>query len=288
MGTVIEIENLSKIYKKNLKKIHALKSVSFRVKKNQILGIMGPNGAGKTTLLKIITGIISPEKNSNKLELFETKDIKSVKHRIGFLPEAPEFFKNISAYELLKFCMKISDTPFQKEYLHRVLKAVNLYDERNEKIDKFSKGMRQRIGIAQAIIHSPDLLILDEPMSGLDPPGRSMVIDIIKSYHQEGKTILFSTHNLEDIETLCTDVIVLKNGGIRLERSIEQLREKSTYKIETIENHGKNTYKAENLPALWKKLEEFKNSGIRIVKVQSGIAEQLEIFYNEETTDETF
>lgn len=284
---IIEVENLKKIYKKNFRTIHALKGISFQVEKNRILGILGPNGAGKTTLLKILTGIATPAKGPGAVRLLGSEDIGTVKHRLGFLPENPEFFKNISAYELLAFALKISGTGFHKQKVEEMLKRVNLFHERNERVKNFSKGMRQRIGIAQAIIHSPELLILDEPMSGLDPPGRRMVIDLIENYYREGKTILFSTHNLDDIEALCTDVMVLNQGEILLEKSLSQLREKSVYKIETEEASGKTTYRVENAGELWQRLDAVKADGGRIIKVQSGIAEQLEEFYKEDKTDET-
>lgn len=276
---IIEIKNVSKVYKKNFKKIHALNNISFNVEKNKILGILGPNGAGKTTLLKIITGITSPEKPSGPVKLLGNDDIKAVKHRTGFLPENPEFLKNISASELLKFALDISGTPYEPGRIDALLTRVNLYDEKNEKVKNFSKGMRQRIGIAQAIAHSPELLILDEPMSGLDPPGRRMVIDIINGYYGEGKTILFSTHNLDDIEALCTDVLVLNKGEIQLEKSLSELRRKGSYTIEAEMENKKKIYDAEDDAVLWRRLEEIKAKNMRIIKIQSGISRQLEKYY---------
>jgi ABC-2 type transport system ATP-binding protein len=284
METIIAVEKLSKTYKKNFQTIHALKHVSFEVPKNRILGILGPNGAGKTTLLKLITGIISPAKNSGAIHLMGSQDIDAVKHRMGFLPENPEFFKNITAYELLEFAQKVTRAQPSQERIHELLKQVRLFDERKNKVKHFSKGMRQRIGIAQAIIHSPELLILDEPMSGLDPPGRRMVTQIIESYYKEGKTILFSTHNLDDIEALCTHVMVLNRGEILLEKSLSQLREKSIYKIEVedIENpEGKTLLPADSPAELWRQLEHARTHNMRIIKVQSGIARQLEHYYED-------
>jgi ABC-2 type transport system ATP-binding protein len=276
---IIEIENLNKSYKKNFRTVHALKNVSFKVEKNKILGILGPNGAGKTTLLKIITGITSPEKNSGVVKLMGSSNIKTVKHRTGFLPENPEFLKNITASELVRFALDISGIPYELSRVEELLKRVNLFDERNEKVKHFSKGMRQRIGIAQAIAHWPDLLILDEPMSGLDPAGRRMVIDIIDAYYREGKTILFSTHNLDDIEAMCTDVLVLSNGEIQLEKSLSQLREKSSYRIEVEKGNEKEIITAEDDTALWQRLEDIKKKNLKIVKIQSGISRQLEKYY---------
>ncbi len=279
MDSIITVENLSKVYKKNFKTIHALKDIGFTVPKNCILGILGPNGAGKTTLLKILTGIIEPTQGCGRVTVLGTEDIKSVKHLMGFLPENLEFFKNISAYELLEFSLKISGTPFLAERIEEVLKQVNLFDERKERVKYFSKGMRQRMGIAQAIIHNPKLLILDEPMSGLDPQGRRMVIDIIANYFKAGKTILFSTHNLDDIEALCTDVMVLNGGEIRLEKSLSQLQEKSTYRIEVEQDSLRGVYIAANAAQLWDYLERARAANMRLIKVQSDITQQLENLY---------
>lgn len=276
---IIEIERLSKTYKKNFKTVKALKEIGFTVEPNRILGILGPNGAGKTTLLKILTGIIQPDNTTGAVRLFGSGDINAVKHRTGFLPENPEFFRNISAYELLAFAQKITGAAHDKKRILDLLEQVNLSREKGERVKNFSKGMRQRIGIAQAIIHHPELLILDEPMSGLDPPGRRMVIDLIQNYRDEGKTILFSTHNLDDIEALCTDVMVLNHGEIKLERKIADLREKSTYKIEVESADGKETLHAADRADLWNVLEKAKEQDKHIVRVQSGIADQLETFY---------
>lgn len=279
---IIRVENLSKVYKKNFQEIHALKHINFTVEKNKILGVLGPNGAGKTTLLKILTGIIPPEKNPGALEILDHTDIEKVKHRMGFLPENPEFLKNITPAELLRFSLHISGASFDETRVDELLERVNLLREKNEKVKNFSKGMRQRIGIAQAVAHQPELLILDEPMSGLDPPGRRMVIDIIETYYREEKTVLFSTHNLDDIEALCTDVMVLTHGQIRLEKSLSQLREKSDFTIETEEDNKKKIYHIENHAELWAKLEDLKKNGRGIIKVQSGIARQLESYYETE------
>jgi ABC-2 type transport system ATP-binding protein len=278
---IIEVENLKKVYKKNFRTVYALKGIGFQLEKNKILGILGPNGAGKTTLLKIITGITTPDKDSGGVKLFGSGNIGEVKGRIGFLPENPEFFRNISARELLEFSLRVSGGPYDSRRIDDMLKRVNLFHERNERVKNFSKGMRQRIGIAQAIIHSPELLILDEPMSGLDPPGRRMVIDLIEHYYKEGRTIIFSTHNLDDIEALCTDVMVLNGGEILLEKSLRQLRRNSSYRIELEGETGKQVVTAENAEGLWQILEQAKDGGVRIVKVQSGIARQLEEYYRD-------
>lgn len=283
-NTIIEVTELSKIYRENFRSIHALKNIHLNIRQNRVVGILGPNGAGKTTLLKIITGIIPTGRYTGTVRLFQTADTSIVKHRIGFLPEHPEFFKHITPRELLEFSLKISNQWNKSNsgnVIDTMLKRVNLFQEKDKKINQFSKGMRQRIGIAQAIIHSPDLLVLDEPMSGLDPNGRRMVIDLIQSYYKEGKTILFSTHDLDDIDALCTDVLVLVKGEILLEKSLSELREKCSYKIEWEKGDEKQSIKVENEAALWDFMEDARTQGKRIIRVQSGIAEQLEQYYGD-------
>ncbi|MGE5343049.1 MAG: ABC transporter ATP-binding protein [Candidatus Omnitrophota bacterium] len=284
MNTIIDVNRLSKLYKKNLRTIHALKNLDFCVQPNEILGILGPNGAGKTTLLKLMTGIARPDKGAGRIRVFGTENLTAIQHRIGFLPENPEFFKNLSADELLDFAMKASRTAATPDRIDQTLKRVHLFQERHEKVKHFSKGMRQRIGIAQAIIHDPELLILDEPMSGLDPQGRRMVIDVIKDYHAQGKTILFSTHDLDDIEALCTEVMVLVKGEIRMRKTLSELREKSSYHVEA-ENHGRKFRHTVDGPQLWECLGEIRENGLRLVRVQSGIAEHLEQYYKGETNE---
>lgn len=283
-NTIIEVTELSKIYRENFRSIHALKNIHLNIRQNRVVGILGPNGAGKTTLLKIITGIIPTGRFTGTVRLFQTAETSTVKHRIGFLPEHPEFFKHITPRELLEFSLKISNQWNKSNsgnVIDTMLKRVNLFQEKDKKINQFSKGMRQRIGIAQAIIHSPDLLVLDEPMSGLDPNGRRMVIDLIQSYYKEGKTILFSTHDLDDIDALCTDVLVLDKGEILLEKSLSELREKCSYKIEWEKGDEKQAIKVENEAALWDFMEDARTQGKRIIRVQSGIAEQLEQYYGD-------
>jgi len=277
---IIEVESITKTYKKNLKEIKALDNISFFVKKNEILGILGPNGAGKTTLLKIITGIT--KQDSGNIKIFDNYNIYEIKDKIGFLPENPEFLKNITAYELLKFSLSVSGKPTDKSRIEYILNFVNLYKEKNERVRNFSKGMLQRVGIAQAIVHEPDVLILDEPMSGLDPLGRRMVMEIIEKYYKEGKTILFSTHNLDDIDALCTNLIIIKSGQMKLFTHINELRKNSVYTVEVEENNRKRIFKANDKKELWEILDEIRIKDMRIIRINSGITKELEKYYEDE------
>lgn len=277
---IIEVDSITKTYKKNLNEIKALDNISFFVKKNEILGILGPNGAGKTTLLKIITGIT--KQDSGKIKIFDNYNIYEIKDKIGFLPENPEFLKNITAYELLKFSLSVAGKNLDKNRIEYVLDFVNLYKEKDERVKNFSKGMLQRIGIAQAIVHEPDVLILDEPMSGLDPLGRRMVMDIIEKYSREGKTILFSTHNLDDIDALCTNLIIIKSGQMKLYTYISELRKNAIYTVEVEEKNKKRLFKANDKKELWEILDEVRIKDMRIIRVNSGITKELEKYYEDE------
>lgn len=277
---ILDIQNLNKTYSKNLKKIHALKNITLKVEKNKILGVLGPNGAGKTTLLKIIAGIARPDKGSGRVMVLGSEDIAAVRRRIGFLPENPEFLKNITALELLSFSLRISGLKVDMGGIDRVLKQVGLYKEKFNRVRSFSKGMRQRIGIAQAIIHDPELLILDEPVSGLDPSGRRMAAELIREFHAGGKTVLLSSHNLDDIEILCTDAVLVNQGEIRLEESMNDLRGEGSFLVELWDKGERKRLRVESEAELWRALDEMRGNGSRIIRVQSGVPQRLESYYD--------
>ncbi len=276
---VIKVESIIKRYKKSFKYINALNDVSFSVKEGSILGILGPNGAGKTTLLKILTGIIDAD--SGSINILGTTNIEKIKKHIGFLPENPIFFKNITAYELLEFSLNLIDNNNVNRIVEDTLKFVALYDNKNEKVRSFSKGMIQRLGIAQAIIHSPKIIILDEPMSGLDPIGRKLVKDMILRKKKEGKTILFSTHNLDDIESLCDDVILIKNGEIILNRDIFDLRKKNSYRIEVMNGSVRESHLINGKNEFWGFMENIKKENKMIVNIKSDLSGELEKYYED-------
>jgi ABC-2 type transport system ATP-binding protein len=276
---VIEIASLKKTYKKSFRRIEVLKGLHLTIDGNRIVGLLGPNGAGKTTLLKLITGISWAD--SGTIRLFGSEDLAEGRRRIGFLPESPQFFRNITARELLSLSRSVSGRPVPPERLDRVLEYVRLAPDGDHRIGTFSRGMVQRIGIAQAIIHEPDLLILDEPMSGLDPLGRRLVAEIITRYHQEGKSILFSTHHLDDIDTLCTDVVVIRDGEISYQDTISKLRRQSRFYIEA-EHQGRTVvYTPENDQKMWQVMTEIRIREMRIIRMKSGISQILENYYEQ-------
>lgn len=218
-GPAIHIEKLTKEYPYgflNLKKKTSLEGLTMQVETGEVFGFLGPNGAGKSTTIKLLMGLIFPTSGHARLLGKPTSDIEM--HRdIGYLPEQPYFYDYLTATEVLDYFAKFYDLPAadRKEGVQRMLKKVGLETAGKIQLRKYSKGMLQRVGLAQAILHDPKLLILDEPMSGLDPVGRREVRDIILELKNAGKTILFSTHILSDAEMLCDRVGVIVGGKLQ-------------------------------------------------------------------------
>jgi len=193
-----------------------LKPLSLSIESNEVFGFLGPNGAGKTTTIKLLMGLIFPSAGSARILGMDWRDPK-VKSVIGFLPEQPYFYDHLTAPELLEYYAGLSGVPAseRKRRVAAMLERVKLSDVGKLQLRKFSKGMLQRVGIAQAILHDPQVVVLDEPMSGLDPIGRREVRDLIQGLKDDGKTIFFSTHILADAESLCDRVGVIHKGELR-------------------------------------------------------------------------
>ena len=215
----IETEKLTKEYPfgfLNLKKKISLENLTMQVETGEVFGFLGPNGAGKSTTIKLLMGLIFPTSGTARVLGKPTSDIEM--HRnIGYLPEQPYFYDYLTAAEVLDYFAKFYDLSAadRKDRVQRMLKKVGLETAGNIQLRKYSKGMLQRVGLAQAILHDPKLVILDEPMSGLDPVGRREVRDIILELKNAGKTILFSTHILSDAEMLCDRVGVIVSGKLQ-------------------------------------------------------------------------
>jgi ABC-2 type transport system ATP-binding protein len=218
-GAAIEIENLTKDYPfgfLHLKKKRSLEGLTMQVEDGEVFGFLGPNGAGKSTTIKLLVGLIFPDAGSARILGKPTTDIEM--HRdIGYLPEQPYFYDYLTAAEVLDYFARFHDLTAadRGERVTRMLKKVGLETARKIQLRKYSKGMLQRVGLAQAILHDPKVVILDEPMSGLDPIGRREVRDIILELKRDGKTVLFSTHILSDAEMLCDRVGVIVGGKLR-------------------------------------------------------------------------
>ena len=195
------------------RRVQALRDVSLEVPPGEIFGLLGPNGAGKSTTLKIVLGLFRADRGEGRL-LGESLGSVSVRRRIGFLPENPYFYDHLTATELLDTWASLSELPKRgrKERIRRMLERVGLDPAERRVLRKYSKGMLQRVGLAQALLHEPDLVILDEPMSGLDPIGRRQVRDLILALKSEGKTVILSSHVLSDVEALADRVGILSKG----------------------------------------------------------------------------
>ncbi|MFZ0807762.1 MAG: ABC transporter ATP-binding protein [Candidatus Sulfotelmatobacter sp.] len=234
----IEILGLEKTYmvgfwRKRPKR--ALYPLHLTVEDGEIFGFLGPNGAGKTTTLKMLMGLVFPTAGSARLLGRDWTD-PEVKAQIGFLPEQPYFYDHLTAHELLDYYGQLSGVPAKqrKPRVEEVLARVGLTDIKGLQLRKFSKGMLQRVGIAQAILHDPKLVFFDEPMSGLDPLGRREVRDLIEQLKQEGKTVFFSTHILSDAEALCDRVAIIHQGELRGVGAVEELTANLQGKVEVI------------------------------------------------------
>ena len=220
-----DVIKLNKVVK-TFGKSKALDDVSFSIPKNSIFGLLGPNGSGKSTLMRILSGLIIKWDG----EIFiENKNIKLNQkfflRKCGFLIENPTFYEYLTAYQNLSLLAKLSNCSDQE--IDSVLADVNLVEDANRKVGDFSYGMKQRLGIAQAILHNPDILFLDEPNNGLDPLGIQEMNKTILKLHAKGKTICVSTHILNDVEELCSDVVILKEGKLIHSSSMEFLIDQS-------------------------------------------------------------
>jgi ABC-2 type transport system ATP-binding protein len=214
----IEVRDLKKTFRTPLRrrKVEAVKSVTLDVERGDIFGFLGPNGAGKTTTIKVLTGLVRPTAGTVKVLGGDPDDIR-VKARVGFLPEQPYFYDYLKPSELLDIFGRLygMSRDLRRRRIGELMERTGIAHAGDRVLRKFSKGMLQRVGIAQALLNDPELVILDEPMSGLDPIGRKDVIDLIASLKARGTTVFFSSHILADIERLCDRVVVLDKGVMR-------------------------------------------------------------------------
>ena len=237
-NNLIDIVSVSK----NFGKTKALNNLSFSIPENSVLGLLGPNGSGKSTLLRIISGLIKKWEGDiffreNSIKIYP----RQLLFKCGFLIENPTFYEYLTASQNLKILSRLTKNNSSK--ISEVLSDVDLDDAANIKVRKFSYGMKQRLGIAQAILHDPDILFLDEPSNGLDPLGIKEMNKTISNLHSRGKTIVVSTHIMQDVEELCSDIIVLKEGNLILNTSMDRLITESksisikTENIKFLESH---------------------------------------------------
>src|SRR4026209_143954 len=226
---IIEIENLTKDYEVGFfrkRKVRALDGLTLSVEPNQIFGFLGANGAGKTTTLKLLMRLIFPSSGSARILGHDIGDVM-MHQRIGYVPENPYFYDYLTARELLEYCAELFGfpAPERRKRAADLLARVKLDEKRwDTQLRKFSKGMLQRVGLAQSLVNDPEIVFLDEPMSGLDPVGRREVRDLIGSLRDEGKTVFMCSHILSDIEVLCDRVAILKRGKLAHVGQLDELR----------------------------------------------------------------
>ena len=215
--TILEIKNLEKYYED----FHALKNLSLSIPEQSIFGILGPNGSGKSTLMRILAGLIRSWKGGI---FFKGKELNykntDILKNFGFMIESPTFYEYLTAYDNLSILSRLTKT--REKRIFEVLELVKLEKRMDEKVKTFSYGMKQRLGIAQSLLHNPEILVLDEPNNGLDPPGIRDMNELINFLNDEGKTILISTHILGEVESLCTDVSILRDGRLLKSLNMKQ------------------------------------------------------------------
>ncbi|WP_321575612.1 ABC transporter ATP-binding protein [Paenibacillus guangzhouensis] len=231
MMTLLQVDRLSKRFKQH----HAVKEISFSIEEGRCVALLGPNGAGKTTTIHMLTGLLRPTSGEIRL-IQQGKQVADRRPYLGYLPQMPVFYSWMTGHEFVQYAGQLAGLTKQeasrrtKEWLD----IVGLQDAGKRRIGGYSGGMKQRLGLAQALIHRPKLLILDEPVSALDPIGRRDVIGILEQIRQE-TTVLFSTHILHDAEEICDDILLIEQGEIAVQGSLDQIRQAHSEPLLVIE-----------------------------------------------------
>ncbi len=268
----IDLNKVSKWYRKDfwVPRSCAVSDVSFSVKQGCVTGFVGPNGAGKTTSIKMIMGLVFPDSGSISLYGEKTDNPHSRKG-VAYLSEQPYFYGHLTVEESLRFAAELLKLPKNTidSEITRVLSSVELVEKNRSKVKSFSKGMQQRLNMAQALLGKPHTMILDEPMSGMDPPGRRLFRQLFKSLANSGTTIFFSTHVLDDIEAVCDEVIVLSKGKLHYNGRVDALLEKG-YQGKEIAISGGTKELREQLVSAGCSLTEHED-GQTTIFVRSGI-----------------
>jgi ABC-2 type transport system ATP-binding protein len=293
---VIEIEGLTKDYKISpfsteghnrrdsflkTRTIRVLDHLSLAVRRGEIFGFLGPNGAGKTTTLKLLMGLVFPSGGSARI-LGQPIDDVETRARVGYLPENPYFYDHLSGRELLLYTAALFGIrgEMARQKANLLLTLVGLDDESADRqLRKYSKGMLQRIGIAQALVNDPEVLFLDEPMSGLDPVGRREVRDLLLSLRGEGKTIFFSSHIISDVEALCDRVAILNHGKLIKSGSIPEITGGQQSRIEVVVMNTDNSTLARLAAgsSVIRSINPIPNGAQLVIEDEGGLDEALSI-----------
>ena len=218
---MIQVDQLSKQYGR----FQAIEGVTFQISRGEVVGFLGPNGAGKSTTMRILCGCIGATSGQ---ALIDGKSVLThpleVKKRIGYLPETPPLYPNMTVRDYIRFAAQIKDVVEIDTAVERAIQQVGLEDVAHRVIDHLSKGYRQRVGLAQALVHQPDVLVLDEPVSGLDPEQRKEIRDLLTELAAGDRTVILSSHVLGEVEDICDRVIIIQEGRIKTQAKIEELR----------------------------------------------------------------
>jgi ABC-2 type transport system ATP-binding protein len=226
---VIETDGLTKIYRSEGREVLALDHLNLKVKRNSVFGLLGPNGAGKTTLIMTLIGLTLPTSGSAKvLGLDVVKESLKVRRKVGVLPEGAAFYDHLTAEQNLNYIAALNDIPKEarRSRIEEALRVVGLLDVKDRKVGGFSRGMKQRLGIAQALLKDPELLIFDEPTAGLDPEAARAFKDLALKFRDGGKTVVISTHLLFEVGPLCDHVAIINRGRIVVQGNVKELVEK--------------------------------------------------------------
>lgn len=237
MSLAIECKGLGKTYRSGFFRIPyvGLKSLDLNVERGEIFGFIGPNGAGKTTTIKCLMGLQSATAGEATILGLDHRDPES-KRRVGFLPERPYFYQYLTAFEFLDFYGNLFEIPKKERHkrIYTLLERVQLERFADVPLRTFSKGMLQRAGVAQALINDPELVVMDEPMSGLDPMGRALIRDILFEERENGRTVFFSSHILADVEAICDRISILLNGEVHGMGTVDELVGKKTRHVDVV------------------------------------------------------
>ena len=232
---VLQVEKLHKTFRIGFfrKRVDAVRGVDFSVRPGEIFGLLGPNGAGKTTTLKMVLRLIFPTEGTIRI-LGTGNDDPETMRRVGYMPENPYVYQYLRPLEFLDLCGRLAGLPGAERRRRglEMVEMVGLQHAVDRPIGKFSKGMMQRIGLAQALLHDPELLILDEPMSGLDPIGRKQIRDVLVEQRRRDKTLIFTSHILSDVEMLCDRVAIMHEGRITARGSLDELLSRDVRRVD--------------------------------------------------------
>ncbi len=282
---LLQVRELKKSYARGLlgRKVSVLKGLSFSVPAGVVTGFLGANGAGKTTTMRCILGFDFVD--SGQVDVFGGPLNVAAKRRLGFLPERPYFYEHLTGVEFLQFYAHLT-APIKKAELRarieRLLRRVDLLFAKDRPLRNYSKGMLQKIGVAQALIHEPELVILDEPMSGLDPDGRLALAEIILQTAKQGTAVFFTSHLLHDTERLCERLVVMKDGKGIYEGTTEELLNKSGFELEVsfLKNGERQLVKVGTDIEVQSLLMKLLNDGAKILEVRRLRLTLEEIFVN--------